>query len=226
MTRSPSVLVHVHDDEAETLAHRGRQHQPRRVHRVGEGEVQRQVEGAGIGLVGGEEHERLGRAFLELHLRRGRPHAAHVAGEGVLQQVLAGAVQALILGGAGAGDEGIPRQFVDFGVAHAARVRHQDGDIVAGVADIAVEQQTLPLPGNEGSHRVEQALRRADVAADRADVGLDDAQGDFHGGHLPADRRGPVRGRKGGDNNKNKIKQRAGAGIDARQESARRAVGH
>jgi len=83
-------MVHVHDHEAETLAHLGREDQARGVRHVGKGKVERQVEGAWIGLVGGEKQERLVGAFVEFHLRHRRPHAAHVAGKGILEQILPG----------------------------------------------------------------------------------------------------------------------------------------
>ena len=80
------------------------------MHRIGERQVHRQVVGAGIGLVGGEHHERLVGPLLEFELGRSRPQAADIAREGVLQKVLPGAVEALLLGDFGAGHEGVPRE--------------------------------------------------------------------------------------------------------------------
>ena len=150
--------VHVHDHEAEAAAQVGRQDQPRRVHRVGEGEVERQVVGAGIGLVGGEEEEGLVRAFVELDLGDRRAHAVHVAGERVLEQVLAGAVQTLLLGHCGRRHERVPGELVHFRVAAAARMRHQDRDVVAGVRDAAVDEQAGAVARDRFAHRAQEFL--------------------------------------------------------------------
>jgi len=66
-------------------------------------------------------------------------------------------------------------------VVGAAPVGAQDGDVVAGVADVGVDQQVLALLADMGPDRLQQLARRLDVAADGADIGLDDAQCDLHG---------------------------------------------
>lgn len=91
-------MLHVQDDEAEPLLRpRGEEEPgpPGRLHRVSECEVEQQAERPPIRLVGGEQEERLGRSLLELHLGDRRPRPAHVAGEGVIEEVLPSAVQAL-----------------------------------------------------------------------------------------------------------------------------------
>src|SRR3990172_7087304 len=160
-------VVHVHDEEAEALRHLGRKDEPGRVHHVAEGEVERQVEGAGVGLVGGEEKEGLVGALIELDLGDLRAHAAHVAAESVFQEVLPGAVEALELGLFGPGHEGVPGELVDLRVAHAGGGGHGDSDVAAGVADEMVNQQPGALLGGVLGDRFDQLARGPHVPADR-----------------------------------------------------------
>ena len=92
-------VVHVDDVKGEALAQAG-QHQPGAVHRVGETQEQGQVVGAGAAFVGGQHHKGFGgahrvgfhRVVVELDFGHRRAGAADVAGRGVHQQILAGAI--------------------------------------------------------------------------------------------------------------------------------------
>jgi hypothetical protein len=70
---------------------------------------------------------------------------------------------------------------VDIGITGAAPVGHQNGNVVIGVADVVVGNERTTLAFHVRTHGVEQVLRRRDVTADGADIGLDDAQREFHG---------------------------------------------
>src|SRR6266436_9661681 len=78
------------------------------------------------------------------------------------------------------------------GVPFAPCVRHDDRNIVAGVADETVDQQTIvdrlrDLALNSRHH----ACRRFRMPADRADVSLDDRKSECHKHSLrPAQRLG------------------------------------
>jgi hypothetical protein len=61
-------VIDVHDGEGEALGHFGGEQQARAVHRIAEGEVEREIVGAGVGFVGGEEDEGLVGTLLEFHL--------------------------------------------------------------------------------------------------------------------------------------------------------------
>jgi hypothetical protein len=91
-------MVDVDDGEGESLAHLGTQHQAGAVHRVGKGQEKGQIVGAGVRLVGGKKNERLVRPFFDFQFGHCWPHALDVAAERVLEQVLAGAVEALFFG--------------------------------------------------------------------------------------------------------------------------------
>ena len=166
----------------------GRQQQPAVVHRIAEDRVQGIAVRAGAALVAGKQQEGLGRPILaagiafELDLGHGRPGTADVPRRRVHQQVLAGAVEtgrARLLGG---GEEGVPGEAVDVRRAHTTRVAHDEGDVIAGVRDHAVQQQ-LPLDGipHSTAGATQHAFRRPGMSADRAHVGLDHGQGDLHG---------------------------------------------
>ena len=86
------------DLEQETVVHPEVDDQPGGIERIGNHAIQGQVRGAGFGLVGQETEHRLRGPLLDLHLRIARPHPTQVPRERVRQQVLAGAVQAEVLG--------------------------------------------------------------------------------------------------------------------------------
>src|SRR5690606_17744570 len=65
-------------------------------------------------------------------------------------------------------------------VVQAVRVAHHDRDVVAGEADVAVDEQLAAGFGDVPAHRLEQLCRRADVPADGADIRFDDTQCDLH----------------------------------------------
>ena len=98
-------VVHVDDVEGEAFAEAG-EHQAGAVHGVGKAEEHGQVVSAGAALVGGQDKEGLGgahrvglyRVVVKFNLSYGGAGAADVAGGGIGQQVLAGAVQARIGG--------------------------------------------------------------------------------------------------------------------------------
>jgi hypothetical protein len=52
---------------------------------------------------------------------------------------------------------------------------HQDRNVVACVADVAVQNQALPVSLNVTGHRFEELGRRSDMAADGADICLESA---------------------------------------------------
>jgi hypothetical protein len=64
-------------------------------------------------------------------------------------------------------------------------VAHQDRDIVTGTTDVMVDQQRGAMLGNMTPNAVQHLPRRTDMAADRTDIGFDDAEGDFHGDAPP-----------------------------------------
>src|SRR5207247_3549208 len=93
-----------------------------------------------------EDEKGLGRSLLagrtaaELDLVAARSGAPDIARRRVREEVLAGAIEparARLLGG---GDEAVPRPAVDLASAHAARVAHDDGDVVARVGDDPVQE--------------------------------------------------------------------------------------
>jgi hypothetical protein len=103
------------------------------------------LKAAGVCLVGGKEQEGFAAAFGDGHLGNPRAHAADVAGKGGLEDILAGAVEALLFGGGGSGEEGIEGQLMDGLIAFAAAVRHEDGDIVAGETDVVIEDEAATV---------------------------------------------------------------------------------
>jgi hypothetical protein len=66
-------------------------------------------------------------------------------------------------------------------VSCAMPVAHQDRDIVTGTADVMVNQQGGALLGNMTPNAVQHLPGGTDMAADRTDIGFDDAEGDSHG---------------------------------------------
>src|SRR5512140_927967 len=55
-----------------------------------------------------------------------------------------------------------------------------DGDIIAGIADIVIGEKFRAMLGNISAHRLQHTLRRANMAAYRADIRFDYADRDFH----------------------------------------------
>lgn len=124
-------VVDVLDAKAEALGQLGAQEQARRVHPVGKGQIERQVVSTRLGLVGHEHQKWLVGPGLGGHFGDGRSHALDITAEGADQQILAGAIEALRLGGVGAGPEGAPDEAVNPLV-----VDHEDSDVVAGGGDV------------------------------------------------------------------------------------------
>ena len=151
---------------------------PGGVEGVGEHLVEGQVEGAGGGLVGHEDDDRLGRALVDLHLGRAGARAADVAGEGVGEEVLARAVELELLGELGAGDERVPGQLVDLGCVLAALVGHDQEHVVAAVGDVVIDKKAV-LAGllQVLTAEVEDVGVGCGVADEAADVGLDYGNG-------------------------------------------------
>ena len=72
-------------------------------------------------------------------------------------------------------------------VVFALGVDGEDGDVVAGVADIAVEDQVLAVCRDVVAHRFQQPRRGLDVPSNGTDIGLDYAHCEFHENSLPWD---------------------------------------
>jgi hypothetical protein len=87
--------------------------------------------------------ERFVGTLLEFHFRDGGAHALDVATEGIDQQILAGTVEALRLGGLGAGLEGVSSQQVDLLPGDTLVMHHHNGHVVAGGAQVVVGQQPI-----------------------------------------------------------------------------------
>ena len=191
-----SRVVHVDDMETESLDHRG-QHQPGAIHGIGKGEVERQVVGAGATFVGGEHHEglrgsRTREAVVEAEFGDGRAGAANVSGRCVDEKILAGAVEPGGFRDRRGREERLPGELMYLGVPFAPCVRHDDRNVVAGVADETVDQQTIAdrlrdLALDSRHH----TCRRFRMPADGADVSLDDRKSESHEHFLrPAQRLG------------------------------------
>ena len=99
-----------------------------------------------------------------------------------LEQILAGAVQTLRPGGRRTGHERVPGHFVDLRVVYPAPMRADNGDVVAGIADIAVDDQVLAVCRDVVAHRFQQPHRGLNMPPDGTDIGLDYAQREFHDG--------------------------------------------
>ena len=159
------LVVHVDDGERESLVELRAQEQPAVVHRVAEDRVERVVVGARAALVAGEHEERLGRPVVarrvavELDLGDGRARAADVARRRVHEEILTGAVEARHARLVGRGQEAVPREAVDLAGAHAPRVAHDDGDVVAGVGDEAVEEQAGTATASRSLARTVSSMR-------------------------------------------------------------------
>ncbi|MEZ0063414.1 hypothetical protein ABIF26_008974 [Bradyrhizobium elkanii] len=177
--------------KTEALDHRG-QHQPGAIHGIGKSQIERQVVGAGAAFVRGEHHEglrgsRAREAVVEAEFGDGRARAANVSGRGVDEKILAGAVEPGGLRNRSGREKRLPGELVDFGASFAPRVRHDDRNIVAGMAHETVDQETVvdrfrDLPFDRRHH----ARRWFRVAPNGANVSLDDRNGEFH--EHPSDR--------------------------------------
>src|SRR5216117_3315018 len=139
-----------------------------------------EVECPRLGFVRGENHQRFVRTLVELHLRGPGAQSADVAGEGVFQQVLARAVQPLSFGHIGGGPEGVPGELMHRGMILAPRVGHEDGDVVSGMVHESVDEQSPTLPAHAVAHDGQHIRAGNGMAADGANVGLDDAHRDPH----------------------------------------------
>src|SRR3990170_5234849 len=181
-----ALVVHVDELKGEAFVHLRVEEQPAVVHGVAEDRVQRQVVGAGAALVGGEDDERLRRPVgalrvaLHVDLSDAGTGAADVAGRRVDQQVLAGAVAALLAGDLRRRQEAVPGELVHSVRPGAVRVRHEQGDVVAGVGDHAVDEQVADGAGDAPLGFRHHSLRGPGVAADAADVRLDRRECDSH----------------------------------------------
>jgi hypothetical protein len=166
-----------------TLVHLRVDHQARRVERVPEHAVQRQVPGSGLGLVREEAEHRLGRPFLELDLRVPGTHPAQIPGERVREDVLPGAVEAELSRQLGRPLEDVPRERVDLVGVDAVPMRHQQVQIIAARARLAVDQQIADRARKRVLGQREHVRMHGRMADEPARVGLDDAQSE-HGAHL------------------------------------------
>ena len=120
--------------------------------------------------------------MIELDLGDAGTGAAQIAGGCVRQQILPRAVESEMLGDLRPLQEHIPGEFMNLRMALAAPVAHHQGDVVAGVGDIAVDQK---LPVDRFRHGlargIEHALRRFGMAPDGADICFDDGERESHG---------------------------------------------
>ncbi len=164
------------DFKAKAVVHTGGDDESGGIEGVGEDFEEGQVPGPGGGLVGHEDNDGLGLALLKFHFGHPGAHALDVAGEGVRQQVLAGAVQFEAFGHLGACLEDIPGLPVDLLVIHPVPMGHDELEIVAAGGDVEIDQQPLLLrlfqvaPGFFQQIRVHGGV--PDIASD---IGFNDA---------------------------------------------------
>jgi hypothetical protein len=64
---------------------------------------------------------------------------------------------------------------MDFGIADAVLVDHEDGHVVPRGGDVKVAEE-IRAAGDRAGDGIEQTFAGSDVAADAAHVSLDDAQ--------------------------------------------------
>ncbi|MBP1094659.1 hypothetical protein JOE50_005189 [Bradyrhizobium japonicum] len=69
--------------------------------------------------------------------------AANVPGRGVGEKILASAIEPGGFRDRGGREERLPGELMDLGASFAPCVRHDDRNVVAGVADETVDQQTI-----------------------------------------------------------------------------------
>jgi len=65
-------------------------------------------------------------------------------------------------------------------ISRPAFVSAHDCDVVAGVANVAIQQELSSMLGNELTHRLHETLRRTDMAAYGSNISLNDAQAYMH----------------------------------------------
>ena len=119
--------------------------------------------------------------MIEGNLRNSGTGASNVAGWSVNEKVLAGAVQPVLAGDLGGFEEGGPGELVDCIVVIAPGVRTGDADIVAGVADVSIDEQAVADGSIRGrTHCVHHAIRRFGVTTNRTDVRFEHRNGQIH----------------------------------------------
>ena len=166
-------VVHVDDVEGETFTE-PRQHQAGAVHGVAKAEESGQVVSAGAALVGGQHEEGFGGpdgigldgVVVEGNLGHGGAGATDVARWRIDQQVLAGAVEPELAGDLRSFQEGIPRELVHRVVVVAAGVRGSNANVVAGVADVGINEEPVRhCLVTRGAHGLQHSVRRFGVTA-------------------------------------------------------------
>ncbi len=135
------VLDEVAHLEVEAAVHLGVDDEADGVEGIGEDLVERQVPGAGLGLVRHEDDHGLARPLFKLHLGDSRAEPLDVAGEGVGEEVLARAVELQLLGDFRAGHEDVPRQLVDLAAVPAGLVGNDQVQVIAHMGDVGVDEQ-------------------------------------------------------------------------------------
>jgi hypothetical protein len=65
-------------------------------------------------------------------------------------------------------------------ISRPAFVSAHDCDVVAGVANVAIQQELSSMLGNELTHRLHETLRRTDMAAYGTNISLNDCQAYMH----------------------------------------------
>ena len=132
-------VVYVHDLELKTFEQIWRQKQSAVVHGIAKCQIQRQIEGARIGLVGGKKQKGLAFSFLEFHFGDAGSQSPYVARKGILEQVLSGSVQSLLFGYISGSLESIPGRLMYERVISAIGVGHEDCYVISGEGKAKVD---------------------------------------------------------------------------------------
>jgi hypothetical protein len=119
------------------------------VHRVGKCEIEREIVGSWVGLVGCEEQKWFVRALFKFEFAGSRAHPPHVSRKRVFQEVLPRPVETLLLGDGGSSHEGIPREFVNLGAVDALLMGHENSDVVASATYICIYEELLSILSNK-----------------------------------------------------------------------------
>lgn len=175
-------VVHIENRDGKTGKHLFFDKQPRVVHGVGENHRQREAVGSRSALVGGDQHEGLdlplGRSEGAVDFSDAGSGALDVAAWRVHQEVLTGGIVAAVLCHPGHVHERTEGPLVDLVVVDPVLVDHQKAGVVAGVADVAVDDESFvgcvlhSLPRD-----VEHVRAGLHMPAGRTDVCFDGGDG-------------------------------------------------
>ena len=81
--------------------------------------------------------------MVEAEFGDGRAGAANVSGRRVCEKILASAVETGSFRNRSGREKRLPGELMDLGAPFAPGVRHDDRNVVAGVADETVDQETI-----------------------------------------------------------------------------------